>query len=614
MKILDIAIRHFGRFHHTELQFGPHINIIYGKNGSGKSTLHTYIQAMLFGIERGRGRAAHADAYSRYLPWDAAGDYGGALRLEHNGTVCQFTRNFLEDPKDLSVFDETRSRPVTPPQPFAREMLNGLNETTWQNTVSISQLRSETTPAMADELKNYISNLHSAGSGSVDIAAAIASLTIQKKQLAAQLIPVDPQEYEELRRQADALNHQLQEGPREYSSAQMYRQKEQIRQNLEEKKQSWQQLSAHVSQWEEQLQSNGIESTEQIRQTELAMSRAYSAYIRCRGAYRIYRRPLVRRMIQVLAVILFIASLLTLFSITATFQHAPAYVTGLRVLLCVILFAAARILWAINDRGWLWNQAREQLISIFSFWLNTREITPDHYDRLKERLADCTALFKKIDQCKAECSRLSSDIIALQSEENRLLKGLEGQYQADWTSEQNRERLKEIQERLEAADAGRQQNEAVQQEIEAVQLAISTIQSIAENYHVSFVPRLNRECSSILSSLTGGVYTSMSADDNLNIYIQSQGRHLPLYVLSRGTIEQVYLSLRLALVTCFWPDHSVPLLLDDSFALYDDERLEQTLLWLSQHYNGQILLFTCHNREETILRRHKIDHVFINIT
>ena len=82
MKILEISIRHFGRFHHAGFQFGPHINIIYGKNGSGKSTLHAFIQAMLFGMERGRGRAAHADVYSRYLPWESSGDYGGALRLE----------------------------------------------------------------------------------------------------------------------------------------------------------------------------------------------------------------------------------------------------------------------------------------------------------------------------------------------------------------------------------------------------------------------------------------------------------------------------------------------------------------------------------------------------
>ena len=127
------------------------------------------------------------------------------------------------------------------------------------------------------------------------------------------------------------------------------------------------------------------------------------------------------------------------------------------------------------------------------------------------------------------------------------------------------------------------------------------------------MPRLNQTCSAILSSLTRGAYTCMAVDDNLNLYIQSQKRSLPLSALSRGTAEQVYLALRLALVECFWPDRSVPLFLDDSFALYDDERLEQTLLWLAQNYNGQIFLFTCHNREEKLLNMHNIVHTYIKI-
>ena len=44
------------------------INIIYGKNEAGKSTLHTFIRGMLFGIERGRGRAAKNDLYTKYEP------------------------------------------------------------------------------------------------------------------------------------------------------------------------------------------------------------------------------------------------------------------------------------------------------------------------------------------------------------------------------------------------------------------------------------------------------------------------------------------------------------------------------------------------------------------
>ena len=58
MRLLELHIDGFGKFHDRTISFNDGINIIYGKNEAGKSTLHTFIRGMLFGIERGRGRAA----------------------------------------------------------------------------------------------------------------------------------------------------------------------------------------------------------------------------------------------------------------------------------------------------------------------------------------------------------------------------------------------------------------------------------------------------------------------------------------------------------------------------------------------------------------------------
>ena len=46
----------------------------------------------------------------------------------------------------------------------------------------------------------------------------------------------------------------------------------------------------------------------------------------------------------------------------------------------------------------------------------------------------------------------------------------------------------------------------------------------------------------------------------------------------------------------------VPVLFDEAFAMYDDERLAQTLCTLSKMDN-QIFLFTCQHREEETLKR-----------
>lgn len=62
MRLLDLHIDGFGKFHDRDIAFEDGINVIYGKNEAGKSTLHTFIRGMLFGIEKQRGRASTSTA------------------------------------------------------------------------------------------------------------------------------------------------------------------------------------------------------------------------------------------------------------------------------------------------------------------------------------------------------------------------------------------------------------------------------------------------------------------------------------------------------------------------------------------------------------------------
>ena len=52
MRLLELHIDGFGKFHDRTISFNDGINIIYGKNEAGKSTLHTFIRGMLYGYER----------------------------------------------------------------------------------------------------------------------------------------------------------------------------------------------------------------------------------------------------------------------------------------------------------------------------------------------------------------------------------------------------------------------------------------------------------------------------------------------------------------------------------------------------------------------------------
>ena len=47
-------------------------------------------------------------------------------------------------------------------------------------------------------------------------------------------------------------------------------------------------------------------------------------------------------------------------------------------------------------------------------------------------------------------------------------------------------------------------------------------------------------------------------------------------------------------------EEPLPVLLDDTFAFYDEKRLKSALKWLSRQ-KRQVIIFTCHRREEEIL-------------
>jgi len=70
-----------------------------------------------------------------------------------------------------------------------------------------------------------------------------------------------------------------------------------------------------------------------------------------------------------------------------------------------------------------------------------------------------------------------------------------------------------------------------------------------------------------------------------------------------GTIDQMYFSLRFSLIDIMFSSSEIPVILDDCFTQYDDERLKNALeIIVKMKKQYQILLFTCHKREENFLK------------
>ena len=118
----------------------------------------------------------------------------------------------------------------------------------------------------------------------------------------------------------------------------------------------------------------------------------------------------------------------------------------------------------------------------------------------------------------------------------------------------------------------------------------------------------------MIGEITGGIYDSMSVDENLNLFMNTRTKLVPVSQVSSGTMDQVYLALRMAAARLLQTGHDqMPLIFDDSFVQYDDERLKTALKWLSQAYDNQLIIFTCHQREAQMMTANQIPFQLISI-
>lgn len=178
-----------------------------------------------------------------------------------------------------------------------------------------------------------------------------------------------------------------------------------------------------------------------------------------------------------------------------------------------------------------------------------------------------TNLRSRMDACLGQ-SRVLPDRIALEAEAERL-----------------QTRLTELETYYTAAAWG----------LELLHRAQSELQS-------RFAPQITREAADILSRMTGGRYSKLYLDESLSLSTAGadESTARPLQWRSDGTADQMYLALRLAVSRALSPD--APLVLDDAFIRFDDQRLEEALALLKQEPR-QIILFSCQGREHQLEAR-----------
>jgi uncharacterized protein YhaN len=149
---------------------------------------------------------------------------------------------------------------------------------------------------------------------------------------------------------------------------------------------------------------------------------------------------------------------------------------------------------------------------------------------------------------------------------------------------------------------------------ESMNLAKEILSNSYEKMKKTVTPRFTQNLSQNISYITDGKYSNILFNDEDGLIIELEnGNYVPAIQLSVGTIDQLYLSLRFSMIEEL-SDEKMPIILDESFAYYDTDRLENILNYMSKEFSEhQIIIFTCTNREKEILEKSSIPYNYVNI-
>lgn len=633
MIIKDIQLTNFGKFHHKSMSLKPGLNIIYGENEAGKTTLHTFIRGMLFGIEKQRGKASGKDLYSKYEPWDTPSEYQGMMRIENNGITYRIERNFSRQYKSLKVIDEDSGRELT--QKEIDDLFMGLDEKCYYNTISISQLGSVTDKELEVILKNYAANLGATKSMEIDIKEAFADLDMQKKKIMKEN---KIGEEETVEKTLKNIKEQLELSEREQQSIiASVEQKKEAAVRLSERKEELSaldknrldELAKHNSR-KDKLYQDVMSYTAEIEKNTATLDKikehraelerqllekGVDSSETMEGLYdKVINRSNMPATFIILALALIGAAVgfavgNIQFLAFQEYWMKPAMCLG-GAMLCLVL---AIVRYSFNKK-----RKKKKLEALKELRLVLDKLEAAKHEELytkrqleskKEALNSTQQQIVQEEERTNEAQDYSGDIKEIEEKERELNDVIS---KARWALDQKKEsdiqaekKVEELQERLDTIKKAKI-------EIEAIEEAKRNIEEIANEIRNNFGKKLNERASYYMSMISNGKYDNLSIDERLNISVNSKKALILATRLSKGTIEQIYMALRLAAADIIFEKDKKPILLDDAFVMYDNKRMGNTLKFMAESME-QVILFSCHTREKVMADKLGLSHNFIKI-
>ena len=629
MKIENIKVNSYGKLKNKEINLSNGINIIYGKNEAGKSTLLKFIENIFYGTSKNKKGKFFSD-YDLYKPWDDE-EFSGKINYKlDSGEKYEVYREFgkknpkiyneqLEDiTKNFSINKNTGSE-------FFYEQTN-IDEFMFLSSVVSMQQEVKLNVQDQNVYIQKIANLASTGDDSISYKKAIDKLN--KKQLdeigtersqgkPINIIKNEISEYKTKIQDLEKFNSskfELEKNEEEIiKKIEKNRIKNYFIKELQEIKQN-EKLELEKLNFKEQLKEK---NNNQIKELEDELDE-----IKNKKNKNINEEQKIKNIsIKLYLILSLICIILGIVSFILTNN---IFTFAIVIILILAIFGIY-----IFNKNKINKQIREQE-------KNNQKVN----NNIKEEI---NILQNKIDLIKKNNNEINEEIIALNNkldmeldlkkenlktkyissvslkEINKILDKENLKEELNINEEivhkdeinlnmlklekkQTLEKLEELVNIKEKLDLATENYENLIQKNEKINKVKEFINIAYEKMRNNVTPKFTSNLSNIIEKISNEKYNKVYINDSEGMIVGlPNGEYVSAEKLSTGTIEQLYLSLRLSMAKEISKE-SMPIILDEAFAYYDDERLQNTLKFLIDNFKeNQIIIFTCTHREEGML-------------
>ncbi len=621
MKIKKLKINSFGKLENTEIEFSDNINIISGKNESGKSTLLKFIISMFYGISKNKNGKTIPD-FDKYKPWEKE-EYSGKLNYTlDDGNEYEIYREFKK--KTPIIYDQAKND-ITKQYSMdkSKESLfffeqTGITEENFLASCVSEQENLRLSNTMKNSIIQRLSNIVSTGNESTSYKKAIDK--INKEQLEKignnrsagrpiNIIENEIEEKEAKRKEISTYENQKYE---------MATQKENLQIDLEESKNVLeilrkQKVNLEKNQLEKEkikiLKENILKDENKVKELEEKI----------KGLEESKQEAFKSSKFKYLSIMLLVITITTL-SI-----YLKKYIALALNIIPILIFGVM-----INKKQKIKQQIKRNNRKRYqekNLIIEEIEKIKEEYNKQKKEILEKEEKIKIQEksveqQIKQEfIEKIEEEIIEdiLSTKYENIVEYI-GEKEKELTDYKITEKtievdnqnilkqldyLVEIDEKLESLY---EKKEELTQLNEMYEMVKTEIEKAYQEMKENITPDFLEELKNILSHVTKEKYSNIYLDSENNLQIEIEnGKYMPIERLSTGTIDLIYLALRLS-ATKEISEEKMPIIMDESFSYYDNERMQEILKYLANQENRQILIFTCSERESEILEKEKIDY------